>query len=123
MQQKSFVQILDRFYIGFALRGNINFEALGNKPFAFLRNGSVENFDHIKDYTSLDLFCEIFLSIIMAETGLDAEEALSVGTRHFIDCICNNKQPLTDGHAGLNVVRILEASTLSMRDRGRMIEL
>ena len=59
----------------------------------------------------------------MLSPKLDAEEALSVGTRHFIDCICNNKQPLTDGHAGLNVVRILEASTLSMRDRGRMIEL
>ena len=59
----------------------------------------------------------------MLSPKLDAEEALSTGTRHFIDCICNNKQPLTDGHAGLNVVRILEASTLSMRDRGRMIEL
>ncbi len=59
----------------------------------------------------------------MLSPKLDAEEALSVGTRHFIDCICNDKQPLTDGHAGLNVVRILEASTLSMRDRGRMIEL
>ena len=59
----------------------------------------------------------------MAGTGLDAAKALSVGTRHFIDCILNNERPMTDGQAGLNVVRILEASTLSMRDRGRMIEL
>ncbi len=59
----------------------------------------------------------------MLSPKLDQEEALAVGTRHFLDCILNDKQPLTDGHAGLNVVRILEASTVSMRDRGRLIEL
>jgi len=59
----------------------------------------------------------------MLSPKLGQEEALSTGTRHFIDCILNNERPTTDGHAGLNVVRILEASTLSMRDRGGMIEL
>jgi predicted dehydrogenase len=59
----------------------------------------------------------------MLSPKLDQDEALSVGTRHFIDCVLNNNHPLTDGHAGLNVVRILEASTASMRDRGRMIDL
>ena len=59
----------------------------------------------------------------MLSPKLDQEEALSVGTRHFIDCVLNNERPMTDGQAGLNVVRILEASTLSIRDRGRMIEL
>ena len=59
----------------------------------------------------------------MLSPKLDQEEALSVGTRHFIDCVINGEKIMTDGHAGLNVVRILEASTLSMRDRGRMIEL
>ena len=71
----------------------------------------------------------IYDTLVQYRTGdmlspkLDQEEALSVGTRHFIDCILNNERPMTDGQAGLNVVRILEASTLSMRDRGRMIEL
>lgn len=59
----------------------------------------------------------------MLSPKLDQEEALAVGTRHFIDCILNDKKPLTDGAAGLNVVRILEASTVSMRDRGRLIEI
>ena len=59
----------------------------------------------------------------MLSPKLDQEEALSVGTRHFIDCVMNGEKIMTDGHAGLNVVRILEASTLSMRDCGRMIEL
>ena len=47
----------------------------------------------------------------------------STETLHFIDCVINGEKIMTAGHAGLNVVRILEASTLSMHDRGRMIEL
>ncbi|MFN0277060.1 MAG: Gfo/Idh/MocA family protein [Pyrinomonadaceae bacterium] len=71
----------------------------------------------------------IYDTLVQYRTGdmlspkIDQDEALAVGTRHFIDCILNDKQPLTDGHAGLNVVRILEASTVSMRERGRLIEL
>ncbi len=59
----------------------------------------------------------------MLSPKLDQEEALSVGIKHFIDCILNNKKPLTDGQAGLNVVRILEASSASMSDHGRRISL
>lgn len=59
----------------------------------------------------------------MLSPKLDQEEALAVGARHFVDCVLNGKKPTTDGAAGLNVVRILEASTRSMRDRGRLIEL
>ncbi len=59
----------------------------------------------------------------MLSPKLDQEEALSVGTRHFLDCILNDTTPLTDGHAGLNVVRLLEASAISIKDRGRLIEL
>jgi predicted dehydrogenase len=59
----------------------------------------------------------------MLSPKLDQEEALSVGTKHFIDCVLNSKTPETDGTAGLNVVRVLEASTASMKDRGRLIEL
>lgn len=59
----------------------------------------------------------------MLSPKLEQTEALAVGTQHFIDCILNDKQPLTDGRAGLNVVRILEASEISIKDRGRMVEL
>ena len=59
----------------------------------------------------------------MLSPKLDQEEALSVGTRHFLECILNDAKPLTDGEAGLNVVRILEASAISIKDRGRRIEL
>jgi predicted dehydrogenase len=59
----------------------------------------------------------------MLSPKLDQTEALAEGTRHFIDCVLNNKTPLTDGHAGLNVVRILEASGVSIKNRGRAVEL
>lgn len=59
----------------------------------------------------------------MLSPKLDQEEALAVGIRHFVDCILNDRKPLTDGHAGLNVVRILEASAISIKNRGQRVEL
>jgi predicted dehydrogenase len=54
---------------------------------------------------------------------LDATEALAAEARHFAECIEQGKRPITDGHAALQVVRALEAATLSMRERGRLVEL
>ena len=54
---------------------------------------------------------------------LDRTEALKVEAMHFLDCINTGKQPLTDGYAGLRVVKILEAATLSVSQRGRPVEL
>jgi predicted dehydrogenase len=54
---------------------------------------------------------------------LEITEALSVELKQFIQCVEQRKAPLTDGHAGLRVVRILEASTKSMSERGRVVEL
>ena len=50
-------------------------------------------------------------------------EALSLELRHFVGCIQNNTTPLVDGHAGLRVVRLLEAATESMRHSGRPVDL
>ena len=52
-----------------------------------------------------------------------ATEALTVELRHFLECIREDKTPLNDGHAGLRVVRLLEAATESMRNAGRPVEL
>jgi predicted dehydrogenase len=54
---------------------------------------------------------------------LEITEALSVELKQFITCVEQRKAPLTDGHAGLRVVRILEAATQSMAERGRVTEL
>jgi len=48
-------------------------------------------------------------------------EALQTGARHFLDCIDNRTRPTTDGHAGLRVVRLLEAATQSMTRHGALV--
>jgi predicted dehydrogenase len=53
----------------------------------------------------------------------DQAEALKVELDYFTDCILNDRTPLNDGAAGLRVVRLLEASEQSLKDRGRVITL
>jgi predicted dehydrogenase len=50
-------------------------------------------------------------------------EALSVEAAHFADCIGAGSRPITDGEAGLRVVRLLEAANESMGARGRLVSL
>jgi len=45
---------------------------------------------------------------------LDMREALSFECEHFVDCVRNKKVPRSDGMAGLAVVRILEAASISL---------
>jgi predicted dehydrogenase len=52
---------------------------------------------------------------------IDQTEALEVLCRHFVECIRDGKQPLTDGMAGLRVVRLLELAEESMK-KGRMTQ-
>jgi predicted dehydrogenase len=54
---------------------------------------------------------------------LDEQEALKVGAEHFIDCIEQKKQSLTDGRLGQRVTEIIEAATSSMKARGETIHL
>jgi predicted dehydrogenase len=54
---------------------------------------------------------------------VDQEEALSAEAKHFIRCIQNDERPLNDGEAGLRVVRLLEASDRSLRERGAPVTL
>jgi len=54
---------------------------------------------------------------------VDVSEALSVEAAHFADCITSGGRPLTDGEAGLRVVRLLEAASESMAERGRLVSL
>jgi predicted dehydrogenase len=54
---------------------------------------------------------------------LDLTEALKTEARHFVECIEQGQKPISDGGSGLRVVRILEAATQSMVEKGRPIEL
>ncbi len=50
-------------------------------------------------------------------------EALAVELAHFVDCINTGNTPISDGIAGLRLVRILEAAEKSMHNRGELVSL
>ncbi len=71
----------------------------------------------------------IYKTLIQYRTGdmfapkLDGAEALKVECNHFIECIAENKQPISNGAFGLEVVKMLEASQLSIKQEGKIIQL
>jgi predicted dehydrogenase len=54
---------------------------------------------------------------------LDQTEALKKVAEHFLDCIKKNKKPLTNGEAGLRVVKMLEATQQSIKKGGRLVKI
>jgi predicted dehydrogenase len=52
---------------------------------------------------------------------IEESEALRVETRYFLDCILNSMRPFNDGHAGLRVVRILEAAEQSLNQHKEIV--
>ena len=50
-------------------------------------------------------------------------EALAEEAKYFRDCIIKNETPFNDGHAGLRIVRLLEAAEQSVKHRGRAVNL
>lgn len=55
--------------------------------------------------------------------NLPNEEPLARMATHFLSCIREGRTPLTDGEAGLRVVRILDAAQRSIRAQGGRIAL
>ncbi|WP_199197321.1 Gfo/Idh/MocA family protein [Chroococcidiopsis sp. CCALA 051] len=77
-------------------------------------NGSPENvYQMLVGYRTGDMW----------SPKLDMTEALQTEALHFVDCIQQGKRPITDGEAGLRVVRILEAATQSIKQQGQLVEL
>ena len=54
---------------------------------------------------------------------LALREALQIAARHFVDLITSKTAPMSDGHAGLRIVRLLEAATHSMARQGRPVTI
>jgi predicted dehydrogenase len=59
----------------------------------------------------------------MSAPHLENTEALKTVVAEFIDSIETGRRPLTDGRAGLRVVRTLEAAAESMAQRGRVVSV
>lgn len=54
---------------------------------------------------------------------LERAEALTHELTHFVDCITKDENPINDGHSGHRVVKMLEASNQSIRQRGALVYL
>ncbi len=54
---------------------------------------------------------------------ISESEPLRLECEHFLDCISNGKQAITDGQEGLRVLKILKASQKSLDNNGRNINL
>jgi predicted dehydrogenase len=54
---------------------------------------------------------------------LKQEEPLKTECQHFLDSISQGTTPLTDGKQGLKLVRILEASSQSLKQGGALVNL
>jgi predicted dehydrogenase len=46
---------------------------------------------------------------------VEEHEALHLESRYFLDCVTNGMKPFNDGHAGLRVIRLLEAAEESLK--------
>jgi predicted dehydrogenase len=54
---------------------------------------------------------------------LEQGEALREELKYFVDCILTDQTPFNDGHAGLRVVKMLEAANESLHKRGQLVYL
>jgi predicted dehydrogenase len=54
---------------------------------------------------------------------VEPTEALKLEAECFVDCVLNRKIPVNDGHAGYRIVKMLEFSDQSLKNRGRLVYL
>ncbi|MBP9853329.1 MAG: Gfo/Idh/MocA family oxidoreductase [Candidatus Omnitrophica bacterium] len=59
----------------------------------------------------------------MRSPRVDPSEALKQELIYLVKCIENNQTPINDGHAGLRVVRMLEATDESLKHGGKVIKI
>jgi predicted dehydrogenase len=54
---------------------------------------------------------------------VEQSEALKTLTEYFVRCVTEGERPVNDGHAGLRVVKLLEACNRSLKQNGRMVDV
>ena len=74
------------------------------------------DYDTFAEYVGLR-FGDITIPYIRSGEPLRAE------CTHFLDCIRDRTQPLSDGYDGLRVVRVLDAAQRSLKNNGAPVEL
>lgn len=59
----------------------------------------------------------------MYSPNIDTGEALSRMASEFVDCIKTGKPSISDGQSGVNVVKVLEAASISLKAGGARVDL
>jgi predicted dehydrogenase len=54
---------------------------------------------------------------------VEVSEPLKSQCRHFLECLMNNRRPMTGGQEGFDVVKVMEAINRSMKNNGVPVEL
>jgi len=54
---------------------------------------------------------------------VDSSEPLRLECAHFVECVRSGRRPRTDGRSGLDVMRILSAAQVSLKNRGTIVDL
>ena len=75
------------------------------------------------DYSSFREFQMIIKEKSVDVPKIKIQEPLLIQCRHFIDCICSNRRPLTDAANGLDVVRVLCAINESIDNKGKAVRV
>jgi predicted dehydrogenase len=57
----------------------------------------------------------------MCSPKIEQVEALNSAVTEFVNCIINNRLPLTNAYDGLEIVKILEASDISIKNTGAYV--
>lgn len=92
----------------------------------------MENFEKIKVYDSgieINTTEGIHEALVQYRIGdmfspkVNQTEALDLGAKEFIASILENRLPKTNGYDGLKIVKILEASSKSLANKGEMVEI
>lgn len=77
---------------------------------------------HNQDYDSFAEFITVRFGDITIP-HLKIGEPLQLECQHFIDCIRDRKQPLSDGWDGLRVVKVLDAAQRSLKSNGAPVPI
>ncbi|MDO8931098.1 MAG: hypothetical protein Q7U97_01760, partial [Rhodocyclaceae bacterium] len=54
---------------------------------------------------------------------VEQKEALGLECRYFADCVETGQSPFNDGEAGHRIVKMLEATSVSLKNRGELVYL
>ena len=81
---------------------------------------------NVKRPPHYDTFAEFHYAYHYGDTYspyVKPDEPLKIECQHFLDCIRNGRTPITSGYKGLEVVRVLEACSASVKQHGAPVDL